>query len=39
VQFVLLIYQGTTPLPTNPDDWATLSAQEQKAIYKDYVDR
>jgi hypothetical protein len=37
VQFVLLIYQGTTPLPTNPDDWATLSPQEQKAIYKDYA--
>jgi hypothetical protein len=36
MQYVLLIYQGTTPLPTNPDAWATLSEEEQKAIYKDY---
>jgi hypothetical protein len=36
VQFVLVIYQGTTPLPTNPEAWATLSEDEQKAIYKDY---
>jgi hypothetical protein len=36
VQYVLLIYQGTTPLPTNPDAWATLSKDEQKAIYADY---
>ncbi|HUC36353.1 MAG TPA: YciI family protein [Acidimicrobiales bacterium] len=36
MQYVLLIYQGTTPLPTNPDAWATLSEEEQKAIYQDY---
>ena len=36
MQFVLMIYQGTTPLPTNPDAWATLSEEEQQAIYKDY---
>ena len=36
MQYVLLIYQGTTPLPTDPDAWATLSEEEQKAIYKDY---
>lgn len=36
MQYVLLIYQGTTPLPTDPDAWATLSEDEQKAIYKDY---
>jgi hypothetical protein len=36
VQFVLLIFQGSTPLPTNPEAWATLSEEEQKAIYKDY---
>lgn len=36
MQFVLVIYQGTTPLPTNPEAWATLSEDEQKAIYKDY---
>jgi hypothetical protein len=37
MQYVLLIYQGTTPLPTDPDAWAKLSEDEQKAIYKDYA--
>jgi hypothetical protein len=37
MQYVLLIYQGTTPLPTDQDAWATLSEDEQKAIYKDYA--
>jgi hypothetical protein len=37
MQYVLLIYQGTTPLPTDPEAWATLSEAEQKAIYKDYA--
>ena len=36
MQYALMIYQGTTPLPTDPDRWATLSEEEQKAIYKDY---
>jgi hypothetical protein len=36
-KYVLLIYQGTTPLPTDPDAWATLSEDEQQAIYKDYA--
>src|SRR4029450_10203767 len=36
MQYVLLIYQGRAPLPTDPDAWATLSEEEQKAIYKDY---
>lgn len=36
MQFVLLIYQGTTPLPNTPE-WSTLSAEEQKAIYADYA--
>jgi hypothetical protein len=35
MQFALLIYQGTTPLP-NTDAWSSLSADEQKAIYADY---
>ena len=25
-QYVLVIYQGTTPLPTNPDAWAALTS-------------
>jgi hypothetical protein len=36
MQFVLLIFQGTTPLPTDPDAWATLTEVEQKSIYADY---
>jgi hypothetical protein len=36
MQYVLLIFQGTTPLPTDPDAWNTLSVQEQKQVYKDY---
>lgn len=36
MQYVLLIYQGTTPLPTNPEAWSTLSEEEQKAVYADY---
>jgi hypothetical protein len=36
MQYVLLIYQGTTPLPTDPGAGATLSQDEQKAIYQDY---
>jgi hypothetical protein len=36
MQFVLLIYQGTTPLPGSPE-WEALPAAEQKAIYADYA--
>jgi hypothetical protein len=36
MQFVLLIYQGTTPLP-NTDAWSSLSETEQQAIYADYA--
>jgi hypothetical protein len=32
MKFVLLIYQGTTPLPGS-DRWAALSEAEQKAVY------
>ena len=38
MQYTLLIYQGTTPLP-NTDAWAALPAEEQKAIYADYAAR
>jgi hypothetical protein len=37
MQFILLIYQGTTPLP-GTDQWMTLSEDEQKMIYKDYAE-
>jgi hypothetical protein len=36
MQFVLLIYQGTTPLPNTPE-WDALSQGEQRAIYADYA--
>ena len=36
MKYVLLVYQGTTPLPASPDAWATLSAEEQQAVYADY---
>ena len=35
MQFVLLIYQGTTPLPNTPA-WSSLSKDEQRAVYADY---
>ena len=37
MKFVLLIYQGTTPLPGS-DRWKALSDAEQKTIYADYAE-
>jgi hypothetical protein len=37
MQFVLMVYQGTTPLPGS-DRWQSLSEAEQKAIYADYAE-
>src|SRR4030095_12827197 len=37
MKFVLLVYQGTTPLPGS-DRWQALSGTEQKAIYTDYAE-
>jgi hypothetical protein len=36
MKFVMLIYQGTTPLPGS-DSWKALPQAEQKAIYADYA--
>ena len=36
MQYALLIYQGTTPLP-NTDAWEALPAGEQQQIYADYA--
>jgi hypothetical protein len=36
MKYVLLVYQGTTPLPSSPEAWATLSQDEQKAVWADY---
>ena len=37
MKFVLLVYQGTTPVPGS-DRWATLSEAEQKSIYVQYAE-
>ena len=36
MQYMMLIHQGTTPTPQKPDEWATLSPDEQQAVYADY---
>jgi len=36
MKYVLLIYQGTTPLP-GTESWKALPAAEQKQIYADYA--
>jgi hypothetical protein len=35
MKYMLLIHQGTTPLPGTPE-WDNLSEDEQKAVYADY---
>ena len=35
MKYLLLIHQGTTPLPGTPE-WEQLSQDEQTAIYGDY---
>jgi hypothetical protein len=37
MKFVLLVYQGSTPLPGS-DRWQALSEAEQKAVYADYAE-
>jgi hypothetical protein len=36
MKFMLLIHQGTTPTPQDPEAWARLSKEEQRAVYADY---
>jgi hypothetical protein len=36
MKYILLIHQGDTPTPQDPDAWATLSPDEQQQIYADY---
>ena len=35
-QFVLVIYQGTTPLPGTPE-WEAMPQEEQTRVYADYA--
>ena len=36
MKYMLLIHQGTTPTPHDPEAWGRLSEDEQKAVYADY---
>jgi hypothetical protein len=36
MKYLLLIHQGDAPTPRDPDAWAKLSEDEQKAVYADY---
>lgn len=37
MKYMLLIHQGDTPTPQDPDAWARLSEDEQKGVYADYM--
>jgi hypothetical protein len=36
MKYMMLIHQGDAPTPRSPEAWATLSEDEQKAVYTDY---
>ena len=36
MKYMLLIYHGDSASPDNPEAWAKLSEDEQKAVYADY---
>ena len=36
MKYVLLIHQGDSPTPLDQEAWATLSPDDQKAVYADY---
>ena len=36
MRYLLLIHQGTTPTPRDPEAWGRLSEDEQRAVYADY---
>jgi hypothetical protein len=36
MKYMLLIHQGDTPTPRDPEAWAKLSADEQKKVFADY---
>ena len=37
MRYMLLIHQGDTPTPRDPEAWGKLSEDEQKAVYADYM--
>ena len=36
MKYMLLIHQGDTPTPRDPEAWARLSEDEQNAVFRDY---
>jgi hypothetical protein len=36
MKYMLLIHQGDTPTPDDPEAWGRLSEQEQQAVFADY---
>ena len=36
MRYMLLIHQGDTPTPRDPEAWGRLSEEEQQAVYADY---
>ena len=36
MKYMLLIHQGDTPTPRDPEAWASLSEDEQQAVFADY---
>jgi hypothetical protein len=36
MKYMLLIHQGDTPTPRDPEAWARLSEEEQRAVFADY---
>jgi hypothetical protein len=36
MKYLLLIHQGDTPTPRDPEAWGKLSEDEQKAVFADY---
>jgi hypothetical protein len=36
MKYMLLIHQGSAPTPRDPEAWARLSEDEQRAVYADY---
>ena len=38
MKYMLLIHQGDTPTPRDPEAWGRLSEDEQKAVYSAYAE-
>lgn len=36
MKYILLIHQGDTPTPEDPEAWGRLTADEQQQIFRDY---